>query len=222
MFKNKLYYIIALLIASFSSLKAQILLTDSPGTGFTTSYFGSYNLGYQFLVGDTSLSVSSLGFYDLGLDGLANNHQVGLWRTDGSLLASVNISRGLHLLDHGFAFENLAAPVLLDANTEYILSAYWPSPADRVYADFFAGSQPLFIGATLVGSRLNPLGDSELKFPTISSTNGFAWIGANLTYTPVPEPSTYALFGGMFLVGLTIVNSRRRRLRSVATEAASL
>jgi len=221
MTKIKLYSIIASVITAFTPVEAQILLTDTPGTGFTTAYTGSYNLGYQFSVGATALSVSSLGFYDMDLNGLADSHQVGLWRTDGSLLASVNISSGLHLLDHGFAFEHLAAPVLLDANTDYVLGAYWPSTADKVYADFFAGSQPLFTGATLVGSRLQSVRDPGLEFPSRFDPNGFAWIGANLTYSPVPEPSTYALSGSAFLVGLAVVQSRRKRLRSSAPAAGT-
>lgn len=216
--KTKLLIILALFTAALAPLHAQLLLADTAGTGFTTGYGGSYNIGYQFTVGDRALSVTSLGFYDAGSDGLVDNHQVGLWRTDGNLLASVQIGSGLHSLINGFAFDSLFTPVLLDAHTDYILSAFWPTPQDPVQADFFAGSQPQLNGATLVGSRLSPLiTTTGFSFPNGPfSANGFAWIGANLIYTPVeaapvPEPSTYALWGALMVLGLGVRRSIKTR-----------
>lgn len=216
--KTKLLIVLALFTAVLAPLHAELLLADTPGTGFTTGYTGSYNLGYQFRVGDRALSVTQLGFYDVGNDGLLDNHQVGLWRTDGSLLASVEIGSGSHSLTNGFAFESLLTSVLLDANTDYILSAFWPSTQDQVYADFLPGSQPLLNDATLVGSRLEPLlTTTGFSFPSGPfSENGLAWIGANLIYTPVaatpvPEPSTYALAGALMTLGLVVRRSIKSR-----------
>jgi len=216
--KTKLFIILASFTAVLAPLHAQLMLAPTPGTGFTTGYTGTYNLGYQFTVGDRALSVTDLGFYDMDKNGLTDSHQVGLWRTDGSLLASVQIGKGLHSLRNGFAFESLPAPILLDPHTDYILSAFWPSVWDQVYADFFPGSQPMLNDATLVGSRLAPLFTTTgFSFPNSPFTaNGFAWIGANLIYTPadatpVPEPSAFALAGAMLALGLGVWRSAKNR-----------
>src|SRR4051794_3722462 len=110
---TKSLFVVALSFAALQA-KAQTLLADTPGTGFTTSYPpGNYNLGYQFKVGSNSLLVDALGFYDMRENGLADAHQVGLWDLSGTLLASVTISAGSHSLVHGFAFVSLFSPVLI-------------------------------------------------------------------------------------------------------------
>src|SRR5262245_49532966 len=46
-----------------------------------------YTLGYKFSL-STTLTVNALGYW---VDGLSNNHQVGLWTSGGSPLASTTV-----------------------------------------------------------------------------------------------------------------------------------
>src|SRR5262245_26670035 len=53
--------------------------------------------GWTFYVSSpaTGISITQLGVFDFVGDGLINSHQIGLWTTDGALLASVLIPAGL-------------------------------------------------------------------------------------------------------------------------------
>ena len=211
------------------------MLVTSPGTGFNTSYTGSYNLGYQFTVGSSALSVTSLGFYDYSAGsfsfegpGLGGIHPVGLWTTSGTLLASVVIPSGISPLKNSFVFQSLGTPVVLSATTDYVLSAFWSSNADKVIANFTSSANPSFAAdVTLVGSRNIPGSSPSFAFPSNGGTaNGFSWIGPNMEYTVVPEavvpePSTYAalLAGAASLAAL--VGKRKRRQTESRTRAGS-
>ena len=46
----------------------------------------NWSLGWEFRVGSSAISVNRLGFYDQGLNGLADSHAVGIFTTTGSLL----------------------------------------------------------------------------------------------------------------------------------------
>jgi hypothetical protein len=53
-----------------------------PASGFT--------LGWAFDVSDP-LTISGLGLFDMGADGLTASHQIGLWTSTGTLLVSTTI-----------------------------------------------------------------------------------------------------------------------------------
>lgn len=214
--KAKAFTLVAGLVAVASSpLAGQSLLVSSAGTGFETSFAsfnGSYNVGYEFSVGSSSLSVSALGFYDVGGISLADSHQVGLWTATGDLLATATVPSGVNTLLDGFAFQTLTTPVTLSANTNYVLGAYWPTTADRVYANTLPGTDPAFSEATLVGSRVSSaMGATGFAFPSQGNgADGVSWIGANLEYSAIPEPSAYAAILGAVAFGFAAVRRRRK------------
>ncbi|MBI4622829.1 MAG: DUF4082 domain-containing protein [Verrucomicrobia bacterium] len=214
-------------------------------TDYDTVYpIGYYNLGYEFTTGASALSVTALGFYDAGSDGFNYTHDVGLWNTSGVSQASVSIPAGVNSLVNGFAFVSLGTPVTLLANTNYILSAVWNalamSPQDALRFNQ-SGSGPTLTGATLVGDRYGAYGNSPasaLLFPSstdwastwVSGTpsgfttsplaggSGASYIGANMAFTAIPEPSTYAAIAGAAMLGLAVWR-RRRRPTTAATPA---
>src|SRR5438874_2400191 len=54
-------------------------------------------LGWRFDVDVIVLplpTITALGIFDIGANGLANSHEIGLWMADGTLLASVTITNG--------------------------------------------------------------------------------------------------------------------------------
>lgn len=217
--------------------------TTSVDTIYPISY---YNLGYEFTTGASPLSVTALGIYDTTTDGFSGfngAHGVGLWNTSGTLLATVTVAAGIQALTNGFAFVSLGAPVTLLAGTNYILSAVWNAPAGKPQDGLRFnpnGSGPTLTGATLVGDRYGAFGtgsSSPLLFP--SGTNwsngntfagsplymttplagglGASYVGANMAFSAIPEPSTYAAIAGAAMLGLAVWRRRRRTAPTVTS-----
>lgn len=81
--------------------------------------------GWSFTV-SSRLLVEQLGFWDSGGNGLGSAHPVGLWRGDGTLLASVTVPAGLTApLEGTFRWVALASQVALVPGETYVVGAYW-------------------------------------------------------------------------------------------------
>ena len=52
--------------------------------------------------GPNSVTITAVGVWDFGGDGLANSHEVGIWGNSGNLLRSANVPAGTEvaLIDH--------------------------------------------------------------------------------------------------------------------------
>jgi MYXO-CTERM domain-containing protein len=88
--------LITLLLASSTLLfSVQKLSADSvvdftdPGTFFNNG--NQYVLGFDFVVANT-ISINGLGYFDSYMNGLTENHDVGLWDSSGTLLASATVT----------------------------------------------------------------------------------------------------------------------------------
>ena len=167
--------------------------------GFTT-------LGYSF-VANVATSVVSLGVWDQGSDGLSDDHEVGLWASDATLLASTVVGAGTAgILDSGFRFTDIS-PVLLTTGQTYYVGAKFNGPGDQ---DLFVDDPTSFLTASQItyDSRRFSFG----PFPTFPALVGFGTTGywggnVRLDAQPVPEPTTMVLLGS----GLAAAFLRRRR-----------
>lgn len=193
-------------------------LVRSTGTDGLTLF--SDTIGYQFTVGSQSLSVSSLGFYIDPINGLNRAPKVGIWNTQGSLLASTDIP--LNSFNDGrYIWNNLSSPVILNSSTSYLIAGF--SGGSYMRSGF---TITLSSDVSLVGYARN---DDRYVFsaPMITAASPQAIVGPNMQYTvipnatpsptplagggdAIPEPSTYALFG-IGAIGMLMILRRKKK-----------
>jgi hypothetical protein len=199
-----------LLLSMPSDVSTGVLLAWEPGT----------TEGFSFTVGPSALSVTRLGILDAQFKtngtGLFEAHQVGLWNTQGVLLGSTTVPGGTTapLLD-GFRFADLSSAVLLNPGQTYVLGAQYPTDLlsdpnpDMALVESSAQMAALMTGATFVQGQRTGQGVNFFSFPTETGTSGY--VGPNMEFIEVPEPSTLVL-GLLGLTGLGSFAHLRRRL----------
>jgi hypothetical protein len=157
---------------------------------------GQYTLGWSFDVAQP-ITVTGLGVFDSGKDGLSVPLAVGLWDSGGTLLASTTVPAGTAgTLANWFRFEDIA-PLNLPIGS-YVVGA---ESLDELYtwdpASFVVGPDVTFTGDRFVSG-------GGLAFPVEGSGGVSGWFGGNFTYAGVPEASPLApalaiLAGGVLL-----------------------
>jgi hypothetical protein len=161
------------------------------GTIWTPSFSYPQTWGEQIQVGNSAVSVTALGIFDYGDDGLVASHPVGLWDASRNLLGSVTVASGTSTTLIGdYRYADLTTPITLSANTIYYLGAsYGANNSDPSVHSGTATLNPAFTssGGTYYG------GYPDLAFPD----GGASWPvqAANLEITTVPEPGSLALIG---------------------------
>ena len=129
------WFAVLLVVAGLFSLGAQAAVTPAIQTsnlprkeafiGFAgASWKGT--IGWSFTVGANPITVSQLGLYDSGGNGLAESHQIGLWTGDGSLLLrSTTVPAGTSATLSGAYRYVPVTPVTLNAGQTYVIGAFY-------------------------------------------------------------------------------------------------
>ncbi len=196
------------LIMTISVCRADVIAI-TPGTGGLENnlWNGNSTIGYDFTL-TSSVTVTELGFFDANLaEGPADSHPVGIWNSDGTLLASATVPSGApSLLIDGFDFVSIS-PVVLGPGS-YAIGAYGLMTSPDQF-EFGESGSTTIAGLTLGGAV--ETFDTGLTFPT--SPEAFAtegYFGPDfLVGQAVPEPSTITLLALPF--GLVVLFSIRRR-----------
>ena len=202
------------------AVRAQAAL-DFASVG-SSNYLDSSNrmLGWQFTV-NTPVTVTDIGWFDWGQNGLSLSKQIGIWDTLGeTLVASVTVpsGTGATLSDH-FRYVTLGSPVGLLSGHTYRIAGYdVGSGGDpHVWDAFLGGYSGVEVTSFTADSRISlATGEaigyfaSGFEYPTtLIGDARQVEMGPNMILAAIPEPPAAALAAaGM---GLVLAMRRRRK-----------
>ena len=198
--------------------QAQTMALDFTGGGANFAS-GNNTLGWEFAL-SSSVTVTDLGIYDEGDDGLVESHKIALWTTGGTLLTSTTIGSGLSGTDvtsaSGFgSFRFITIPDLVLGPGSYVLGAHYflANGGDFVRTD--ASATSMASGFSFTQGHFNN-GGSGFVFPGGAfPSNGH--FGPNLRFSSavVPEPGMIVSLLGAGSFGGFLLIRRRQGRRSV-------
>jgi hypothetical protein len=188
---RSLAFIIPMVIAASISSSVRVARADLAldFTGGTANTFtGSATVGWQFAA-SSPLTLTALGFWDQGGNGLVNAHQVGIWNSTGTLMASTTVTSAstpvASTSSAGDWLFNSITPVALAPGT-YTIGALLPVNADPDFQMINAAASTRD-GVTWLDAA--DVGGSSLTEPFADSRFADGVFGPNLQVTPAPEPS---------------------------------
>ncbi|MEH1768232.1 MAG: DUF4082 domain-containing protein [Nostoc sp.] len=201
--------ILATVLVSAPSVYADEAIQSLTGGSNFPSFNGTnQTIGWSFTAND-NLSVTALGFYDpTPGNPLSQSHLVGLWTSDGNLLASTTVQTTSPLTG-SFRYQDITSVNLL-AGMSYVIGAAITSPFSDIYN--IPGSVNTAPEITLTDSARN--GTSQgFSFPS-TLTAGKGRIGPNFEFDvvtqAVPEPTSLIGILGLGAFGITSLRKRKQ------------
>jgi len=178
---------------------------------YTNSSFGfvSGTAGWTFQP-QAGVTITSLGCFT-NVVATQDPIRVGLWASDGSLLASASVTTTSALVNQSRYEPITALPLSLGAT--YYIGAF--APSGTIFGDFVspqAGGSAITapeIQLGLMASATNSL----FEFPTnTEGLPGGGFMGPNFEFTSIPEPSALLLtfVGGVVIVAIPLRRWWRR------------
>ena len=179
-----------------------LTFTGGASYGFVTDPLPN-TVGWEFSL-SAPVTVTKLGFFDFGADGLSSNHGVKIWNLAGNLLTSGLVTNAdpLYL---GFRWDDVS-PVTLAAGT-YRIGAEIDG-LDNYFSS--TNTQNTATPVSYIGGVFH-LGGFDYPENFGYTNNGrfgpdFQFVDA----APVPEPGTMMLLG-LGMAGLAVYGKRRAK-----------
>lgn len=182
------------------------------GIASINSFGASFMHGYEFSL-TTGQSLTALGFWDSGSDGLVGSYQVGLWQNDTqALLASAFIDNtdaldGSVTVSGGqWRYETLGSPVALSTTKVYTLA--WFGAVSAPDALTITYSTLTSAPGVTVWNNIRYLSTPTFTFPTnVGGALPETGPRSNVSALLVPEPGSALLLA---MVGAGLLLRRRR------------
>lgn len=226
--------VVAIATLSLTNAKmsqAGFVIQGGTETATTTSYNQNFMQGYDF-VSNTNQSLTALGFWDEGSNGLPRSFQVGLWATaTQTLLATVTIDNtdpldpSVTIANGQYRYETLGSAVALTSGTTYTLGWQVGSPDLSVTDSLFLIHSTLLVDPNVtIADQFRFQSGGAFTFPTGSTSGGSFFRGmVNAQLAPnapnaVPAPAGLVL-GIIGLGSCGIGGLVRRRLVGKPTVA---
>lgn len=204
----KKLWLAALLTAATQVAMATPVVDFNPAGGATGNNNDNQSVGWQFNV-LSQTTVTGLGWFDEGLDGLSTDHEIGLWAPDGTLLVSALILSGTaNALDGLFRTVGIS-PLVLAIGDGYIIGGVnTAGTTDRLAFDVSptVNSSIHFVDATFGGIGIG------FERPTNPSAAVDGFFGPSFSVQDtraVSEPGSFALFTLAGVAGLGLRRKRR-------------
>jgi len=194
---------LTLIAASCSVNTYASIVVDVSNQG-VGDFNGNWTLGYEFTA-NSNMNLTHLGFFDWNQDGLAQNHQIGIWDTAGNLLSTATVGNADPLT--GFFRYTPIAPLTLTAGQNYIIGASNYRIDQAVRSDLGGINLLVSPDISIVDGRWG--NGANLGFPGNSTSDpSIFYPTVSFQYTiAVAEPAS----GMALLFAVTVVAVRRRR-----------
>jgi hypothetical protein len=200
-----------------TSFAAVVTLQTANNSVGNQAYSG---LGVEFTV-NSAITVSELGIFDSGQDGLSTTLSAYLFKRTGPSAGSIVANTLFTSSDPGtlvndYRFKSIT-PIDLAAG-DYVLVGYGFSDSDPEHNSNISGNAETFTSSSLVSFVQSLYGggnDPPGTFPTQTfAPNGFS--AANMMFDAsggpaAPEPCSLAIWGGISALGVAVGASRRRK-----------
>jgi hypothetical protein len=203
------------------------LYPSNTGIGGFDEAHGDGMVGWVFSV-QTPVTVTAVGWYDDGADGLSRAFQVGLWQDLngyfapgsnpkqllGTPAAGITIPAGTAApLQNSYRIVSLRSPLTLQPGNYQLAGLDSAATTDPIKYVELSYNPPPINGISNDGFFYAPF--SSPTFAMTNSSDFYLYWGLELgpmLFTPIPEPADYAGLIGVGAIG--IVAMRRRHQRS--------
>ena len=203
--------VLALAVAPHTAHAQTPIIDFTGGTGGIS--IGANNFGFAFNVTGMQ-TITGLGLFDYGSDGLVNSHQVGLFTNTGTLLASATITNAAAPVAStsplGRYLQVAITPVVLTSGTYVLGASYLDQDDDPIGVQSSATNTP---GFTFGGARNAPF-TAPLTYPSnpVPALNAGVFGPMAFTTGPAaaaPEPGAFPFFSMGLTLGAGILSCRR-------------